>query len=206
MKENLLIDEDLRSLPNFSCEELNLSANFFRKPNIKSVSDCEFINFSYNPIDITWLSNQNLNPVKGLSLIGCFELQEGVESASIEIWEALGRNLSNLKKLKISFLPPQIHRFLTSLCNGALEENEFFAIEGNTDTLVELGNLEGLKVSTFTSCTFNRNALEGLVKVLKRTFSLEILNFHEIDFEDEEFSVIEEGIKGNFSLKQVNRK
>lgn len=203
LKENLLCDEDLRSLSNFSCHEINLSSNFLQKPNMKFLLNYDFIDFSYNPINAKWLINQNFK--NGLNLIGCFELKESkIFEEEEEVWDDLGIAFTNLKNIKISFIPKNSSRFFSNFCSGtSLEEIEFFGINWKSEILVELSYLDRLRSLNFISCSFNRVALEALGKVLRRTCSLEFLSFKEIEFLENDWLLIEEGIKSNFSIKKV---
>lgn len=196
LSENLLVDEDLRNLGCYACKEINLSMNFLQRPSAKMFKAFEFVDLSYNPIDVTWLLS-NMGHFNGMNLIGCFELL--TEELSLEQWSELGRLAGNLRRLKIS-LPPANDSFFANLC-GDLEELELFGVDLNSEALVALSYLEKLKSLAFTACTFNRSAVEGLCKVLKRTSSLErlLIDESELDWQ----TVKDEGIRGNFTLKQV---
>ena len=206
LSENLLCDEDLKFL-NFSlffknCEKINFSLNFLQRPNFKQFSNCDFIDFSYNPIDVTWLIS-NMGHFKGLNLIGCFELPKEEGDDEEVKWKELAAALSSLKKLKIS-LPPSTeiqNDFFSNLCPSELEEIEFFAVEWQKpENLVEVSYLNKLKSLKFTACAFDEVAAETLSKVLKRNFNLESVEFSEIEMAEGGWPLIQQGI-GN--IKQV---
>lgn len=235
LKENLLVDEDLERLmfPN-TIEYLNFSMNFFQKPMALKRIKCEFVDLSYNPIDIKWfLLHANSFFASGINLIGCFEstiITNGNENENendrrilLEMFSELGRVLSGFLEVKIT-LPPSTdfqESFLTALCSdkSRVEKLELFGVQWQgSGALSQLSFLESLKVLNLTACTFhksphnnnnnNNNNLiieSALCKVLKRSSSLKKLILDETDLTLSDWEILNcEGLKMNFSIEEVS--
>ena len=228
LRENLLVDEDLEGLTfPATIEYLNFSMNFFQKPMALKRIKCEFVDLSYNPIDLKWfLMHANSFFASGINLIGCFESiintneLENDRKKIVEMFSELGRVLSGFLEVKIT-LPPLDdfqESFLTTLCNetSRVEKLELFAVQWQgSDALGQLSFLESLKVLNLTACTFhksshplnNNNSIieSALCKVLKRTSSLKKLILDETDLTISDWDILNcDGLKMNFSIEEIS--
>ena len=185
LRENLLVDEDLRAFNVKEVRFMDLSLNFLQKPTALKAINCESIDLSYNPIDCDWLiSNIAAFTKSSLNLIGCFNTENSN-------WKELGKVLRLIRKLEIS-LPSCAESqmsFFTGLCESCdtvkIEELSLFAVDfsGTEEFLVELSYVDTLKRLKFNSCSFKNGAIDALCKILKRSSSLEQFSFNENDVE-----------------------